>query len=108
MTSVKVNSELSEEFEVKVEKRHQSVLSPFLFAVVLDVVIEMAREGVLSEFLHGDDLDLMSETIEVLWNKFIKCKEAFLKLGLMVNLGKTKAVVSGDITKDGLSKSKVD
>ena len=31
---------------------HQvSVLSPFLFAVVVDVVIELAREGALSELL---------------------------------------------------------
>ena len=38
---VGVNSDLSEEFEVNV---HQgSVVSPFLFAVVVDVVIELAR-----------------------------------------------------------------
>ena len=37
-TRVRVDSELSEEFEVKVGMHQGSVLSPFLFAVVIDVV----------------------------------------------------------------------
>ena len=50
---------------------HQrSVLSPFLFAVVVDVVTEMAREGVLSEFMYADDLVLIGETFEGLRNTF--------------------------------------
>ena len=43
---------------------HQcSVLSPFLFAVVVDVVTEFASNGALSELLYAGDLVLMSETI---------------------------------------------
>ena len=85
---------------------HQgSVLSPFLLAIVVDDVIELAREGVLSEVMYADDLVLMSETIKGLKNKFMKRKEAFDK-GLKVNLGKTKVIVSGGITKDSLSKGK--
>ena len=48
MTRVRVDSELSEEFEVDFGMHHGSVLSPFLFALVVDVVTEFAREGVLS------------------------------------------------------------
>ena len=62
-TRVRVDSELSEEFEVKVGMHQGSVLSPFLFAVVVDVT-ELVREGVLSELLYVDDLVLMIETIE--------------------------------------------
>ena len=48
---------------------HQgSVLSPFLFAVMVDVVTEFAREGALSELLYADGLVLMSETFEGLRN----------------------------------------
>ena len=43
ITSVRVDSELSEEFEVKVWMHQGSVLSPFLSAVVVDVVTEFAR-----------------------------------------------------------------
>ena len=101
-TRVGVDSELSEEFVVKVGMHQGSVLSPFLFAVVVDVVTEFAREGALSELLYADVLVLMSETIEGLWNKFLKWKEAFESKGLKVNLGKTKVMVCDGITKDCL------
>ena len=55
-TRVRVVSELSEECEVKVEMHHGSVLSPLLFAVVVDVVTELAREGVLIVLLNDDDM----------------------------------------------------
>ena len=38
MTRVRVDSELSEEFDVKVVMHYGSVLSPFLFALVVDVI----------------------------------------------------------------------
>ena len=65
-----MNSELSEEFEVKVGMHQGSVLSHFLFAVVVDVVTKLASDCVLSELLYDDDSVLMSESIEGLWNKF--------------------------------------
>ena len=44
---------------------HQgSVLSPFLCALVADVVMEFVREDALSELLYAVDLVLMSETIK--------------------------------------------
>ena len=79
------------------------VLSHFLFAFVVDVVTEFVREGALSELLYADHLVLMSETIVGLRNEFIKWKEAFESKRLTVNFGKTKVVVSGGITKDGMS-----
>ena len=52
---------------------HQgSVLSPFVYVVVVDVVTEFSREGALRELLHADALVLMSETINGLWNKIYK------------------------------------
>ena len=33
-------------------------------------------EGALSELMYADDLDLMSETIKRIRNKFLKWKEA--------------------------------
>ena len=63
-TRVRVDSYLSEEFEVKVGMHQGSVLSPFLLAVMVDVVTEFAREVALSQLLYVDDLVLMSENID--------------------------------------------
>ena len=91
--SWKVDSELSEEFEVKVGMHQGSVLSPFIFAVVVDVVTQFAREGALSELLYADDLVLMSNTIVGFRNKFINWKEVFDSKGLKVSLEITKVMV---------------
>ena len=61
---VRVDSALSDELEVKVGMHQGSVLSPVLFAMVVDVVTEFVTEGVLSELLYADDLDLMCGTQE--------------------------------------------
>ena len=105
-TRVRVGLELSEEFEVKVGVHQGSVLSPLVFAIVVDVVTESVRNGLMSELLYADDLVLISETMEGLREKFWKWKEAFESKGLKVNLGKTKVVVGG--AEGEVSVSKVD
>ena len=49
-TRVRVGSGFSEEFSVKVGVHQGSVLSPLLFAMVIDVVTENARKGWMSKF----------------------------------------------------------
>ena len=107
-TTIRVDSELLEEFEVKVGMPQGSVLSSFLFEVVVDDVTEFAREGALCKLQYADDLVLMSVTIDGLMDKFKKWKEAFERKGSKVNLWKPKVMVCCCITKDGMSKSKVD
>jgi hypothetical protein len=76
---------------------HQgSVLSPLLFAIVMDVVCGDVMEGLLFEILYADDLVLMADSIEELQVKFDKWKSAIEKKGLKVNMGKTKVMVSGE------------
>ena len=84
-TRVRVNCELSEELEVKVGMHQEPVMSSLCFLVAVDVVTELAREGVLSELLYADDLVMMSKTIEILVNTFIKWKEASISKGFKVN-----------------------
>ena len=50
----------------------------------------------------------MNETIKRFRNEVLQWKEAYESKGLKVNLGKTKVMVSGDTTRDGMFKSKVD
>ena len=42
------------------------MLSPFLFAIVLDVVCVDAMRGLLYEILYADDLFLMADGLEEL------------------------------------------
>jgi len=50
---------------------HQgSVLSPLLFAIVVDVVMKCARKGLMNEILYAHDLVLISESLEELKEKF--------------------------------------
>ena len=63
-------------------------------------------ESVLSESLYADDLVLITETIEGLRNKYLKWKKLSKIKGLKANHGETEVMVSGNITKVGMSNSK--
>ena len=81
------------------------LISPLSFAVVVEIVTELAEWGMLSELLYADNSVFMSETTERLMDMFSKWKEDIESKGLKGNHGKTKVMVSGSITtKDGLSK----
>ena len=65
-TVVRTDAGVSESFEVKVGLHKGSVLSPLLFAAVMDVVSSGARSGVPSELLYANDLVIMAPTMEQL------------------------------------------
>ena len=94
-TKVKVGSGLSKKFSVKVVIHQGSVLSPLLFAMVIDEVMENARKGWMKQIFYADDLVLMGETMEELRENFDEWREAFESKGMRVNLGKMKLMVSG-------------
>jgi hypothetical protein len=95
-TMVKVGNGMSDAFSVGVGVHQGSVLSPLLFAIVMDVVCGDVMEGLLFEILYADDLVLMADSMEELQVKFYKWKSAIEKKGLKVNMGKTKVMVSGE------------
>ena len=105
-TKIRVGSGTSDEFGVRVGTHQWSVLSPLMFAVVVDVVTEYAREGLLNEILFANDLVLMSESLEDLRERFQRWKSALEGKGLKVNVGKTKMMVSG--TEGEIALSKID
>ena len=65
----KVGSEFSKEFYVAAGVHQRSVLSPLLFAILVDVVTENAREGLKKGMhkvvLYADDLVLISAMMRV-------------------------------------------
>ena len=60
-TKVRVGLGLLEDFGVRVGVHQGSVISPLIFAIVVDAVTEQARKGLLNEILYADNLVLMSE-----------------------------------------------
>ena len=82
------------------------MLSPLLFARVVDVVTENARRGVVNELLYADDLVIMSEDMEDLKERIWNWKNALESKGLKVKTRKTKVMLSG--SEGELFKSKTD
>ena len=105
-TKVRVGSGTSDEFGVRVGVHQGSVLSPLIFAIVVDVVTEHARKELLNEILHADDLVLMSESLEDLRERFQGWRRALEGKGLKVNVGKAKMMVSG--MEGEITSSKID
>ena len=56
--------------KVKAGVHQGSVLSPQLFAIVVDVITENARRGVVNELLYADEVVPKSETMEDLKERF--------------------------------------
>ena len=61
---VHVGEGYSEEFEVKVGVHQGSVLSPFLFIIVLEALSGEFRSGVPWEDLYANDLVIIAESLE--------------------------------------------
>jgi len=80
---------------VKVRVHQGSVLSPLLFAMVVDEVTENARKGWMKENLYAIDLVLMGESRDELRENFDQWKRAFESKGMKVNLGTTGLMVRG-------------
>ena len=92
-TVVRTDAGLSESFEVNVGLHHGSVLSPLLFAAVMDVVSSEARSGLPSELLYADDLVIMTPTMEQLGRRVADWRASLLGKGLKVNSEKSKVMV---------------
>ena len=54
-TKVKAGTHFYEEFEVNIGVHYRLVLSPLLFAIVVDVATNKIKEGMLQEILYADD-----------------------------------------------------
>ena len=91
---------------MKVGVHQGSVLSPLVFAMVIDEVTQNARKGWVKQILHADDLVPLGKTMEELRENFDEWREAFESKGMRVNLRRTKLIVSG-MEKETLD-SKID
>ena len=98
-TVVRTDAGLSESFQVKVSLHQGSVLSPLLFAAVMDLVSSEARSGLPSELLYADDLVIMALTMEQLGRRVAEWRASLLDKGLKVNAEKSKVMVGSSVGK---------
>ena len=92
-TVVRTYAGLSVSFEVTVGLHQVSVLSPLLFAPVMDVVSSEARCGLPSEVLYADGLVIMVPTMEQLGRRVAEWRASLVDKRLKVNAGKYKVMV---------------
>ena len=74
---VRVNGKLGENFKVKVGVHQGSVLSPLLFIMTLEALLQQFRTGLPWEVLYADDLVLIAESMEELIGKLQQWKAGF-------------------------------
>ena len=91
-TSVRMNGEESENFEVKVGVHQGSVLSPILFNIVMQTIADNFKKGLPWELLYADDLVLLAESRAELEKRLLVWITRLKEKGLRVNIGKTKVM----------------
>ena len=96
-------------FQIGKGVRQGCILSPCLFNVYAQYImrnagLEEAQAGIkiarrnISNLRYADDTTLMAESEEELKNLLMKVKEESEKVGLKLNIQKTKIMASGPIT----------
>ena len=94
---VRVGDGYSEDIDVRVSVRQDSVLSPLLFVIVLKALYREFCTCCPWELLYADDLMISAGfmSMEEFLVKLETWKSEIKKMGLQVNMGKTKIIVSG-------------
>ena len=80
-TSVRIVVKKSEKFEAKVGFHQGLVLTPLLYAIVMDEITKDAREGGVKELLYAYDLVLLGNSREEVKMIHARIKKLYLKKG---------------------------
>ena len=107
--TVKTGQETTDWFQIGKGIRQGCILWPCLFNlyaeyIMLNAGLEEARAGIkiagrnINNLRYADDTTLMAESEEELKSLLMKVKEESEKVGLKLNIQKTKIMASGPIT----------
>ena len=108
-TTVRTGHGTTDWFQIGKGVRQACILSPCLFNlyaeyIMRNVGLEEAQAGIkipgrnIDNLRYADDTTLMAESEEKLKNLLMKVKEESEKVGLKLNIQKTKIMASGPIT----------
>ena len=100
--SVKVGSELTETFDVKKGFRQGDALSCDFFNIILDRIVRNSHVNTRGTIFHksvqllayADDIDVIGRTQRAVNEAFASIETEAAKVGLVVNEGKTKYMLS--------------
>src|SRR5574341_1486119 len=101
--------ETTDWFQIRKGVHHGCILSPCLFNLYAEYImqnawLEEAQAGIkiarrnINNLRYADDTTLMAESEEELKSHLMKVKEESEKVGLKLNIQKTKIMASGPIT----------
>ena len=107
--TVRTGHETTDWFQIGKGVHQGCILSPCLFNlyadhIILNAGLEEAQAGIklagrnISNLRYADDITLMAESEEELKSLLMKVKEESEKVGLKLNIQKTKIMASGPIT----------
>ena len=96
-TSVRSAAGLTEDFEVRVGLHQGSALSPFLFAIIMDVLTKDVRKEAPWDMMFADDIVLCREDKDELEVSLERWRKAFEERGLKVSRNKTEYLQAGGI-----------
>jgi len=110
VSAVRVDGELTEWFKIMVGVRQGCGLSPDLFNLLLEAVMSLALRSVeagvtingqlLNNLRFADDIDLVAETPEQLQELTDRVDDSSKRLGLKINVQKTKTMTIGKQHED--------
>ena len=89
-SKVHTGSKLSNEFEVKVGVHQGSVLSPLLFAIVMEALSRKFGTCYTWEFPYADDFVITADNIDTLIERFKIWKDVLPSKCLNINIKMTK------------------
>ena len=107
--TVRTGHETTDWFQIGKGVRQGCILSPCLFTLYAEYImrnagLDEAQVGIktagrnINNLRYADDTTLMAETKEKLKSLLMKMKEETEKVGLKLNIQKTKFMASGSIT----------
>ena len=108
-STVRTGHETTDWFQIEKDVRQVCVLSPCLFNLYAEYIrrnagLDEAQTGIkivgrnINNLTYADDTTFMAESEEELKSFLMKVKEESEKVGLKLNIQKTKIMASGPIT----------
>ena len=105
LSAVRVDGELTEWFRVNVGVRQGCGLSPYLFNLILEAMMNIALDNteigvrisgeIINNLRFADDIDLLAENEDELQELTTRVHESSKRFGLKINAEKTKTMTIG-------------